>query len=78
MKFNASEQYRDGFADAVAELGREGDYRDADWSAAYEFLKSRLTKIKGNCKTCGGKRQVRAKSPSRAKAWMTPCPDCSR
>lgn len=72
----ATKQYRDGFAHAVNALGREGDYRHADWSAPYDYLKGELNKIKADCKTCKGTGQVRAKSPRRAKAWMTPCPDC--
>ena len=76
MKDRRSLQYRAGFADAVDALAKEGDYLEQDWSDPYNFLKSQLAKITSICKTCKGKGQVRAKSPSRAKAWMTPCPDC--
>ena len=31
-----------GYASAVANLGIEGDHRGANWSEAFEYLKSRL------------------------------------
>lgn len=35
-----------GYEQATEELGREGDDRGADWSEAYQFLKSRLAAFK--------------------------------
>lgn len=31
-----------GYLSATADLGREGDCREVDWSAAYGYLKERL------------------------------------
>lgn len=33
-----SQEYINGFMEAVRRLGHEGDHRGADWSAAYQFL----------------------------------------
>jgi hypothetical protein len=35
-----------GYEQAVEELGREGDHRGEDWSAAHKFLRSRLDTFK--------------------------------
>jgi len=37
-----SKDFISGFASAVANLGGEGDHRGVDWSAPFEYLKSRL------------------------------------
>lgn len=36
-------QFISGWASAIHALGQEGDDRGADWSAAYEYLKGRLS-----------------------------------
>jgi hypothetical protein len=40
-----SADYVSGFRDAVESLGREGDRRHVDWSAAYSFLTEELHKL---------------------------------
>ena len=32
-----------GFKKAIEDLGREGDYREVDWSAAYKYLQDRFS-----------------------------------
>lgn len=73
---NYSTEFLRGYRAAVKDLGQEGDYRAVDWSKPYQYLSGQLKTITPTCKTCKGKRQVKASSPKRAKAWMVPCPDC--